>query len=180
MSDSEDFYSVPFTLLQVYRKRNNQAQIDSLRAMLLKKAVPVKEEVRNCESCIKNFKLEKQVQLGLIKEAEQTMTELMNMEHFKCARSPRTAARALLNYYLEKNDLESAKPHADLLSEYIDFLWHGSIEFANPLFEYFVRTGNQEQAQFWYNRFKEEMDTTLLSLEKKRFWKWAGEMGQPG
>jgi hypothetical protein len=176
LDDAEENYAVPFTLLEVYRKRNNQAQVDSLKAMLLKKAVPVAEEDHSCDSCIKNFKLVKQLQLGLIQEAEQTMTELMNMEDFKCARSPRTAARAMLNHYLAQNDLEAAQPHADLLSEYIDFAGQGSIHFANPLFEYFVRTGHRKQAQFWYNRFKEEMETTLLSLEKARFWKWAGAL----
>jgi hypothetical protein len=179
--DEDDATWVDISLIQTYRKRGWTAKADELIAKHQHWSPPEPEIYDedgeyHCPSCQRVNNTHKLVELGRIQDARKQMEMLMESSQYRCGRAPRVGAAALVDHYLRKNDLKAAQPYADMLEEDIDYGWKAGVYMGNTLFEYLVRTGRFEEALYWLNRYGQDMQTSQMSHQRRRFWSTALKM----
>jgi len=123
-----------------------------------------------CTGCQMGLQSRVYLQMGEVEEALELAEDLFNGTEGPCLRSPRIPAAALLDYYLSVDALDEAEQFAEALAERIDYPTESGIKLANPLLEYYVRTGDYLEALEWVNHFGERMVRSPLMIQRRRFF----------
>ncbi len=176
--DEQEKIWVDICLIEICRKRGwaaeAQALIDKHRHWSPPEPELYDEDGEyHCPSCQRVNNTNKLVVLGRVPDARKQMELLMESSKYRCGRSPRVGAVALMDHYLRENDLQTAEPYADMLEKDIDYGWKAGVYMANTLFEYLVRSERFDEALYWLNRYGKPMQTSRMSLQRRRFWSTA-------
>lgn len=158
-------------LLEAYILLGNDGKVDALRKELRKSRELIFEV--ECESCGPALQTRVYVNMGDIEEALRISEPLFDGTMRHCMRSPRIPAAVLLDYFLVQGSLEDARPFAEELEATIDYPMDGGIKLANPLLEYYVRTGDYLEALEWINFFGKRMLRSPLQVQRRRFFQSA-------
>lgn len=163
-------------LLEAYILLGNERKAEALRQELRKSRDLIYEV--ECESCGPALQTRVYVHLGDIDEALRISEPLFDGRMPQCMRSPRIPASALLDYYLTQDNLEEAHRFAEELEATIDYPIDGGVKLANPLLEYYVRTGDYLEALEWVNFFGKRMLRSPLRIQRRRFFRSADMLVQ--
>lgn len=156
-------------LLVSYRSIGMYEEAEEKVAALRTSREPVFQT--ECPGCEHGLQVVVYVHMGDLAEALELAEPIFDGSISPCLRSPRMPAAALLDHYLQVDDLGTAERYAHILEERIDYPLDGGIRLVNPLLEYYVRTGDYLEALEWVNCFGQRMVRSPFLRQRARFFR---------